>query len=166
MRLDHNEDLIIKFVGEAHDVATVEFTAGLWERCQSIGITRFDFFAAGSGYKTSADKKRAKEPDQLFRTKNTRPKAKDMPMLCIQVCYSESLNQLRCDAHFWLSQTDKVRVVILIHIENVTVLHVEHWELYGCPTKLEELDLCYQRNGSITANSPYATLHISAEQDV
>lgn len=53
-----------------------------------------------------------------------------------------------------------MRVVILIHVENNTVLHVEQWEMYGCSTKLEELDLCYQGNGSITASPPRNIAHL------
>jgi hypothetical protein len=48
----------------------------------------------------------------------------------VEVGLSESLNGLRCDADFWLTQTgDRTRLVILIEIDLCNrVMQMERWE--------------------------------------
>lgn len=178
MRLYHDasfERLIIKFVGSRHEIVVREFTAEFMEHCQAIGITRYDLYTIGPGRKASVDTNRSKEPDEAFRPKNTRTYEACYPTLCIEVGRSESLNQLRNDARFWLTHTDRqVRVVILIHIQaDNKMLHIEHWEMVqrslsrtredAMPTNLQEFDLCLLGDGTVSANPPSASLDIATE---
>lgn len=178
MRMDHDlpsQKLIIKLVGPRHEIAAREFLGEFLEQCWMIGISRRDLFFIGSGRMASRNTNRSKEPDEALRPKNTRKYASCFPTLVIEVGRSESLGQLRNDAHFWLTHTDReVRVVILIHIHaNNRKLHLERWELVqhnlsrtrqsAKPTKLQELDLCLLNDGTVSVNPASATLDIATQ---
>ena len=118
---------------------------------------------------------RSKEPDEVLRPKNTRQYALCFPTLVVEVGRSESPGKLRNDAQFWLTHTDReVHVVILIHIRaDNRQLHLEHWELLhrdlsctrqsATPTKLQELDLRLQNDGTVSVNPSSATLDIATQ---
>ena len=141
--------LTIKSVGPRHEIAASEFLGELLEHCRMIDISRHDLFFIGSGRMASRHTNRSKEPEEALRPKNTRLYALCFPTLVVEVGRSESLGQLRNDAHFWLTHTDQqVRVVILIHIQaDKKKVHLEHWELlqrdlsrapqHAKPTKLQ-----------------------------
>ena len=178
MRMDHDlpsQNLIIKLVGPRHEIAASEFQGEFLEQCRMIGISRHDFFFIGSGRMASRHSNRSKEPDGALRPKNTRQYASCFPTLVVEVGRSESLGQLRNDAHFWLTHTDQeVHVVILIHIRaDNRQLHLEHWELLqrdlsrtrqsARPTKLQEFDLRLQNDGTVSVNPSSATLDIATQ---
>lgn len=177
LRLHHDtsfDRLVIKFVGCREEIAIKEFGIQFTENYLAIGITRYDLFSIGAGRKQSADGVRSKEPNDSFGPKNTRPSERDLPTLTIEVDHSESLSQLRNDAHFWLTRTDrKIRVVILIHVQaDNRILHVEHWGLAqrdpsgtstdASPAKLQESDLGLSE-GTISVNPSSASLDIATE---
>lgn len=178
MRMDHDlpsQKLIIKLVGPRHEIAAREFLGGFVEQCRMIGISRHDLLFIGSGRMASRHSNRSKEPDEALRPKNTRQYASCFPTLVVEVGRSESLGQLRNNAHFWLTHTDReVHVVILIHIRaDNRQLHLEHWELLhrdlsrtrqsATPTKLQELDLRLQNDGTVSVNPSSAMLDIATQ---
>lgn len=178
MRVDHDlasQKLIIKLVGPRHEIVAREFLGELLEQCRMIGISRHDLFFIGSGQMASRHSNRSKEPDEALRPKNTRRYASCFPTLVVEVGRSESLGQLRNDAHFWLTHTDReVHVVILIYIHaDNRQLHLEHWELLqrdlsrtrqsAKPTNLQELDLCLLNDGTVSVNPSSATLDIATQ---
>ena len=134
----------------------------------------WDFAARSVFYRNRTDGQQ-EQPDEALRPKNTRQYASCFPTLVVEVGRSESLGQLRNDAHFWLTHTDReVRVVILIHIHaNNRKLHLERWELLqrnlsrtrqsAKLTKLQELDLCLLNDGTVSVNPASATLDITTQ---
>ncbi|ODM22126.1 hypothetical protein SI65_02972 [Aspergillus cristatus] len=165
MRLYHDASsnrLIIKFVKTGHNIAARQFLAELMEGCQAVGITRKDFYAIGSGRHECATN-RSKEPDESFKQRATRPYYDDKPTLAVEIDFSARLKQLRNDADFWLTHTNRqVKVVILIHINRDNKsLHIEQWQMQSTyrPAKAQNFDIV-SNNGAISVQ-PEVPLRIS-----
>ena len=122
------EVLITKLMPRLHhEVAAEEFSRmfdhrlfslGLGNTLRSVGSTRYE---APSG--------RSKEADKAFRP-STRVLPTDWPSFVIEVGVSESLSQLRTDAHFWIIQSGgQTKIVLLLAFNKATrVMNIERWE--------------------------------------
>ncbi|KAJ9239066.1 hypothetical protein DTO166G5_2596 [Paecilomyces variotii] len=81
-----------------------------------MGLTMLDdFWLEGAG-REEGRQSRKKEPDDSFKPLNTRPKFEDSPTFVIEAGLNGTLNKLRNDAFYWLTQpSQRVRIVVLIH---------------------------------------------------
>lgn len=98
-RLQYSEEaeaIIWKFVGMGHDIACEGFQDIFNDACRAWGIL-------GSGRCAIQDG--SKKPDKGHKPLNTRTRMEDRPTTVLEVGYSQSLNQLRCDAQHWLTWT-------------------------------------------------------------
>ena len=123
------EVLIVKLmVGFGHQSASIALLLafayklrdlGLRKEIECIGSTRF------------GGPRRHKEPDQSFKPIRTRPAPGAWPSLTFEIGFSESSNQLRNDARFWLIQSQlQVRIVVIVHIDRVRKeIQIERWEV-------------------------------------
>ena len=156
MRLDYdatNERLIIKFASNEHDLAHEQFSAMLTDHVRALGITRRQLASVGTG-RTLGSNNRSKEPDKGFKP-GTRGGANDKPTLIFEAGLSETLNQLRNDAYYWLTKTNgEVKIVLLFHIKRAAkTIELERWEnrpnprptrsnsSAQRPTKIQELQI-------------------------
>lgn len=96
-------------------MAFTGFRAMFEEHCRNVGISRYDLKSMGSRRHLGITQ--AKEPDESYKPSN-RTSVTDKPSFVVEVGLSETMNELRTDAHFGLSQTNgKTRLVLLIHIK-------------------------------------------------
>jgi hypothetical protein len=161
IRLDYDlisEKLIIKLVSGEHDSAHRQFTAMMTDHVRALGISRRDLASRGAG-REMRNNQRRKEPDDQFKPA-TRVMAEDRPTLVIEAGWSESMNQLRNDAHYWLTKTNgEVKIVLLIHVKYAQrVIELERWEnrpnprptrrstSADRPTKIQSLQIILQTN--------------------
>ena len=114
--------------GPHHELASTHFVEMFKDKMASLGINRnsLDNFGAT---RFGAPGGRSKEPDASLRP-STRVLETDWPSVAIEVGASESLPQLRTDAHFWLTQSGgQTRIVILLAVKKATrVMKMERWE--------------------------------------
>ena len=155
------EMLIIKLMpGPHHELAAVHFIEMFKDKMASLGINRNSLMNFGAT-RFGTPGGRSKEPDGALRPR-TRVLATDWPSIVIEVGVSESLSQLRTDAHFWLTRSGgQTRIVILLAVKKATrVMKIERWEhtprtrltrrsspRYN-PTKMQALTL--QANGQLS----------------
>jgi uncharacterized protein YuzE len=158
---DHDaEMLIVKLIpGIEQELAASLFVDIVRDKIASTGTSRqsiLDFGGALFGVQGG----RQKEGDRALRP-DTRTLVADWPSLVVEVGVSESLSQLRGDAHFWLTRSGgQTRIVILISIAKTTkIVAIERWENLARtqttrasnsqynPTKMQTLTL--QSNGQI-----------------
>lgn len=151
MRVLYDQDvekLVIKLVSRAHDLAAREFFNAFFDASNRIGINRRDVKDAATG-RVSGTGSRQKEPDgQLFpRTRSAGDQ--DRPTFVLEIGYSESLGQLRNDAHFWLTQTSGFTgIALLLHIKQAQrILEFERWENQPNPRQVRP-------NTSVHASRP------------
>lgn len=114
----------MKFARKPHNVAFAEFRAMFEDAYNTKGVSRYDIVCVGpTRYRGSNG--RHKEADEGFEPV-TRSLV-DKPSFVIEVGISESLNQLRSDAFYWLTKTNgQTKLVILIHIRlSQKVLEIE-----------------------------------------
>ena len=85
----------------------------------SRGLSRY----RGSG-------SRDKEPDRSYKPRATRPSLNDKPTFVIECGISESMNNLRSDAHFWLTKSNgQIKLVVLIFTDVLgEIVKIERWE--------------------------------------
>ena len=153
------EVLIIKLKqGPHHEEAKAEFgymfnrklcSMGFDNTLQSFGSTTY---IAPNGRSTEADDSWGPSDGVL---------GIDLPSLVIEVGVSESLGQLRMDAHHWLTQGGgQNRVIIILAVNKPSrLMTIERWELEpttrptrasiasGIPTKMQEHTL--HDNGTV-----------------
>ena len=155
------EVLIIKLMpGLHHNLASAVFVRMFDRKLASLGINMDSVTNVGPT-RYGAPGARSKEPDEALRP-FTRVLATDWPSVAIEVGVSESLSQLRTDAHFWLPRGGgQTRIVILLAVKKATrVMTIERWEdtprtrparrsspRYN-PTKMQALTL--QANGQLS----------------
>lgn len=97
-------------------------------RFLAMGIPKREIVDVGeTGYSTKNSKK---QPDSGLKPRSKRPEGSDWPTLVIECGNSESLNQLRRDACWWLENSGgAVRIVILICIGKDSRIILEKWKL-------------------------------------
>jgi len=182
MRLHYDlpsEKLIIKFVSTGHEIFHNQFSAMLTDHFRNVGITRRHLMSRGAG-RDSGNGQRQKEPDNAFKPLDTRRRENDKATLVIEAGMSETLNQLRNDAHFWLTKTDQeVKIVLLIHVRKEDkIITLERWEnqtnprptrgtsTAHRPTKMQSLTITVRANGTTTVTGAPLTLPITLLFDV
>ena len=119
--------LIIKLIpGLHHELAERDFFMMLIDKLVSLGIGINSLMNLGAT-RFGAPGGRSKEPDGALRPR-TRVLATDWPSVVFEVGVSESLSQLRTDAHFWLTQSGgQTRIAILLAVKKATrVMKIEH----------------------------------------
>jgi hypothetical protein len=131
MRLDFDaagERLVIKLVSGAHDYGHREFSAMFTNHIRTLAITRHHLKSFGSRRDTGSNN-RKKEPDESFKP-DTRTGENDRATFVIGIGLIETLNQLRSDAHYWLTKTNgEVKIVLLILIKRAArIIQLERWE--------------------------------------
>ena len=154
------EGLIIKLMpGVVHEAAAATFSLMFHDRLVGLGVGNTLRNVRSTRYEAPGG--RSKEADEAYRP-STRVLGTDWPSIVIEVGVSESLSQLRTDAHFWLTQSGgQTRIVILLAVKKATrVMKMERWEhtprtrparrlspRYN-PTKMQALTL--RANGQIS----------------
>lgn len=119
-----SEILIVKFMpGSFHDIATAMFNALFSSKFPDV------FSLVGMLATRFEGRDRAKEGDSGYKPL-TRISNGAWPSLMVEVGVSESLQQLRNDARYWLTNSGgETRVVILISINTVAKeVKFERWE--------------------------------------
>jgi hypothetical protein len=123
------EVLIVKLLpGLVHEHAIGSFSREMVIRSLAQGLTGYEFeLMGGSRYGDGGG--RRKEADAAYKP-STRLGGGQWPSFVVEVGVSQTLSQLRCDMHFWLTKSHgMVRVVLLIkvNITNRSII-MEHWE--------------------------------------
>ncbi|KAJ9298583.1 hypothetical protein DTO271G3_3550 [Paecilomyces variotii] len=133
MRVFHyeiEEKLIIKLVSQNHELLHRIFMHFVCKELENMGVTMpDDFWLEGAG-REEGSQSRKKEPDDSFKPLNTRPKFADCPTFVIEAGLNGTLDKLRNDAFYWLTQpSQRVKIVVLIHgfIER-QVITIEVWQ--------------------------------------
>ena len=119
-----SEVLIVKFMpGSFHDTATAMFNALFSSKFPDV------YSLVGQLATKFEARDRAKEGDSGYKPV-TRTSKHDWPSLMVEVGVSESLQQLRSDARFWLTKSaGETRVVIVMSIDTVArKVKIERWE--------------------------------------
>ena len=99
-----------------------------WGIAFPLSFTGAGGFDVGNG--------RRKEADASLRPNTRVGQAAALPSFVIEVGVSERLNQLRCDAHIWLSEpTGSVGVVLLIKVNGNRSIIIEQWESIPRPLR-------------------------------
>jgi ubiquitin len=118
------EIMIVRMVGVYQEVVAKKFERILRNHTgSSFFPTVKARYPAISGYFE-------KEADRNYLPRDTRILGTDSPSFVVEVGLSESLNGLRWDADFWLTQTGgRTRLVVLIEIDlHAQVMRMERWE--------------------------------------
>jgi len=138
-----------------------------------LGISRRHLISTGAG-REMRNNQRRKEPDDAFKP-GTRVKKDDRATLVIEAGLSESMNQLRNDAHYWLTKTNgEVKIVLLIHVDRTRMtIKLERWENQpnprpirrgistDRPTKIQTLKIILQTNAPTIVNGAPLVLPIN-----
>ncbi|KAJ9305895.1 hypothetical protein DTO217A2_4638 [Paecilomyces variotii] len=138
MRVSHDEieeKLIIKLVSRQHEALHRIFMHFVCKELENMGVKMLDdFWLEGAG-REEGRQSRKKEPDDSFKPLNTRPKFEDSPTFVIEAGLNGTLNKLRNDAFYWLTQTSqRVRIVVLIHgFTERKVITIEVWQSLDNP---------------------------------
>ena len=136
-RMTHYADsdtLIIKLMPSAtHESAHINFAEEWTHRARMMGVSRRDFWGLGGtrfkGFSTS------KEADSAYKPSTIRGQENDWPTIVFESGLSETLNRLRVDARWWLSNSRgdvKIGVIFSIQKASKTIL-IEKWELDSVP---------------------------------
>jgi len=128
--------LIIKLtIGVPHEVACESFMEAITDRIKLLpGHTWKMYKLVGSAtYYSPSTNSRAKEADKALKPRTRGPNG--FPSLVIEVGYSESLAELRCDASWWLiGSGGATLMVIIIEISRTPLsLKVECWTMTANP---------------------------------
>ncbi|KAJ9235407.1 hypothetical protein DTO169E5_6123 [Paecilomyces variotii] len=173
MRLCYDDPtgkLIIKFVSRRHERLHTQLMFIIYEQLRNMGLEFNEFVVEGAG-RQQGNNSRQKEPDNSFCPTNTRPNKDDLSTLIIEAGLSEGLNQLRNDAHFWLTQTnERVKIVILVHGSVAQKkITIERWQnvssprpqrtksatVANRPTRIQQLTITKPNNSRpIVTNAP------------
>jgi hypothetical protein len=126
MRLHYDlatERLIIKLVSSLHEYAHTVFMTVLTDHVRTLGISGDHLSPTGAGRQKGSEQ-RDKEADAGFKPLNTRPGKDDKPTMVIEAGLSETLNQLRNDAHFWLTKANgEVKIVYLSFSDHASFIY-------------------------------------------
>jgi hypothetical protein len=99
-------------------------------RTMKMGIPEGELWSMAASTYYAENHRSSKEGDTSFKP-CSRPKATDWPSIVIESGFSESLQGLRSDANWWLTNShDGVKIVILIALEMATKsIQMEKWLL-------------------------------------
>ncbi|KAG0582054.1 hypothetical protein KC19_3G030300 [Ceratodon purpureus] len=99
-----------------HSLAAARLHDILHEKFITLGVKK-QIFSVGDG-RFGDPNERFKEPDIAYTTNERNHD--DFPCFVVEVGVAESLQMLKCDAHFWLTKSDKrTKLVLIIHIDKV-----------------------------------------------
>jgi hypothetical protein len=124
------EILIVKLMaGAAHDISIAEFERVFSEHLTGVGIPGNALVGRRTA-RYGGTGSRSKEPDGSYKPRATRPGLNDAPSFVIECGVSQSMNNLRNDAHFWLTRSNgRTRLVLLISIDVTRqIVKMERWE--------------------------------------
>ena len=130
VRMTHYVDwdiLILKVPTTEHETAHRNFGKELIVRAAGMGLKREFSDVGASKFKV---RRASKEGDTAFKPKSIRPHKADWPAIVIEAGWSESLQKLRQDAHFWLEDSrGNVKIVLLFSIgRRSRTMIIEKWE--------------------------------------
>jgi len=128
----HQQTLVVKIMPDPkHELASSVFASLLWEKITPISLRRELVDMRGTRYDGLAGF--SKEAHSAFKPKSSRPRGTDWPTLVIETGVPETLDRLRVDAHWWLTNSlGAVKIVLLFSITEVdhTIL-IEKWAMDG-----------------------------------
>lgn len=122
--------LIIKLMASVvHEAAYRLLSRKFENKIQAMGVPEHELFSLGSG--RFERRNSSKKADEAYKPLSTRGLIGDWPMMVIGSGLSESLNQLRTDARWWLIELGgQVKIVLLLSVKPaLSVIHIEKWEL-------------------------------------
>jgi hypothetical protein len=121
--------MTFKSVSVQHEIAVREFEGILIRHICANGLPIDSLIPIGNAQYPGSSGNRSKRPDKGYLQRDTRD-SEDVPSFVVEVGVSESLNGLRNDAHFWLTQTGGgTRLVLLIKVKKGDqVIEMERWE--------------------------------------
>lgn len=130
VRMTHYVDwdiLILKVPTVEHEAAHRTFSDQLFGEAMLMGL-RWELFNVGAT--TFKVPRASKEGDSAFKPLSIRPNGADWPTIAIEAGWSESLAQLRQDAHFWLENSGgDVKIILLFSISRTArTMIIEKWE--------------------------------------
>jgi hypothetical protein len=131
-RMTHYTDtnlLIVKLMPSAtHESAHLSLSTGLIVRMIRMGMSEFDLRPLGGT--RFPGRMSSKEGDSSHKP-SSRTKENDWPTIVFESGLSESLQGLRCDAKWWLENSEReVNIVVIISIKPAErKLYIEKWEL-------------------------------------
>jgi hypothetical protein len=96
--------MTFKSVSVQHEIAVREFEGILIRHICANGLPIDSLIRIGNAQYPGSSGNRSKRPDNGYLQRDTRD-SEDVPSFVVEVGVSESLNGLRNDAHFWLTQT-------------------------------------------------------------
>jgi hypothetical protein len=132
-RMTHYTDtdlLIIKLMPlVAHEKLHGKLFTELLFQAARMGIQSHEIDTVGAGrYRGNSS---SKEGDSALKPCASRPDDTDWPTIVFEAGLSESLNQLRIDAAWWLTNSNSdVNIVIIISLQKAqSRIQIEKWEL-------------------------------------
>ncbi|KAG0133094.1 hypothetical protein HOY82DRAFT_605166 [Tuber indicum] len=134
---EHNlMSLIIKLMpGIPHEAVTNLFTITIANKIQAIpGHSILSFIVIGSG-RFRARGGKSKEPDSGIRPATR--KSDEFPSLVLEVGYSQTMRALRCDARWWLLNSNmRTKMVLIMKLSrNPVLLEIESWIMIPNPPR-------------------------------
>ena len=130
MYLIDKQALIVKMLGETHELAASQFTRFLWRKAASVR-PGLDDELVDIRTTTFTGRLHKKEGDSAYKPLSTRAKKGSWPTLVLEVGVSEKIGKLQLDAKWWLenSSTQVNTVLVFAITEETQVILIEQWEM-------------------------------------